>query len=72
MITDRKGYGQMAQQEQAEQPIVAIRLNPEEHDDYRRACQRVERSMAGQGRLLIRDWLAANAETTAEPEDIAA
>jgi hypothetical protein len=36
---------------------VMVRLTPEDHERFREACSRVERSMAAQGRVLIRDWL---------------
>lgn len=37
--------------------VVAFRLTPEEHEAFRKACDKAERSMSGQLRVLVRDWL---------------
>lgn len=43
---------------------VAFRLPPAEHDAFRRACARSERSMSGQLRVLVRDWLRTQDDIT--------
>lgn len=57
-------------QRTAELP-VAFRLSPDEHDAFRRACAAVERSMSGQLRVLVRDWLRGR-EDLEPSEDLAA
>jgi hypothetical protein len=58
-----------AAQPTPELPPISFRLPPEEHDAFRRACANVERSMSGQMRLLVRDWLRGRGEL---PDQVAA
>ena len=49
--------GDNDRQEDGHTQGVLVRLTPEDHEAYRRACAEVERTMAAQGRHLIREWL---------------